>query len=489
MKIQGVMAALAMLGVAAAHGREPEVDGYEAYELPAYTIVSHDERKARPIPWLTARLDGVLATLLNRSTTIPSAPTYVVLMPESVWVHYLQPGQGLDSEFVSTPFANYLLLSNARDQSQLSREIFHEYSHWFLHTQFGGIVPMWFDEGIANFVESAEFRGAKVTLGEPDTDMLQPMGWIPMEQLLVMDKGAREYLNLATTAVVQRESWALVHRGLVLDRDFGKQMFALLDAQNDLQPPDIAVRSAFDMTISELDRTVHSYLTSTSPYLLASSFKVLRLPIEPVAPVSLPAGRAMAREESLGLIADIMLASGFNPEALPEVVGALQRTAPDSATTLSLRMRIAARAGADADLEQLLAKVDASKADPKLLRGAGLALYERVGDPVRADFVNRSFELLDRALASRPDDAEAVWAYTVLAAHLKRDLPTAARRITDMRARRPFNPYLAQAAALVHQAAGDTEKMQAALRETLSYSKTAEVTGWARKRLEKTAGD
>jgi hypothetical protein len=31
--------------------------------------------------------------------------------------------------------------------------------------------------------------------------------------------------------------------------------------------------------------------------------------------------------------------------------------------------------------------------------------------------------------------------------------------------------------------------MQAALRETLSYSKTAEVTGWARKRLEKTAGD
>jgi hypothetical protein len=99
---------------------------------------------------------------------------------------------------------------------------------------------------------------------------------------------------------------------------------------------------------------------------------------------------------------------------------------------------------------------------------------------VRADFAERSFELLDRALMSQPDDVEATWAYAVLAAHLKRDLPTAARRIANANALLPSNPYLAQAAALVYKAAGETTKARAAVQETLNFSKTPEITQWAK---------
>ena len=491
MKIQGAVAALAGLIAAVAQGRGsgPDVDGFKAYELPAYTIVTRDAGAARPLPRLAAQIDGALAKLLNRGVPKRTAPTWVVLVPEDLWQNYLRPGTGITGEFVPAKFANYVLIQSSRDDSAFARAFFHEYSHWFLHTQYGGIQPLWFAEGLAEFVESAEFRGKQgdvAWLGVART-YVGALGWIPVERVLQMDKNSREYRGLDTSAVFHRECWALVHRGFVAKPDFGRQMFAYLEAVNRLEPVEDAVQASFGTSIGDLDNTVHSYLWVGTTFLLPSNYKVMRLPVDPVPRIPLPDGRAMSEAQALELVADIMLASGFNSERLPEVAGALQRAAPDSPAARSLLMRIAARNGQDAMLEQLLANVDAPDADPMLLRGAGLALYERVGNPVREDFVNRSFELLDRALMSRPDDAEAAWAYSVLAAHLKRDLPTAERRITNMSTLLPFNPYLAQAAALVHKAAGNSEKMKAALQDTLNYSKTPEVTEWATKRLEAAA--
>jgi hypothetical protein len=209
--------------------------------LPTFTIVARDAGAARALPRLAAQLDGALAKLLNRKVPKRAAPTYVVLVPEDVWLRYLRPGTGITGEFVPAKFANYVLMQSSRDPSALGRGFFHEYSHWFLHTQFAGIQPLWFAEGLAEFVETAS--------------------------------------------------------------------------------------------------------------------------VDPVPRMPLPAGRAMSEAEALELVADIMLASGFNPERLPEVAAALHRVAPDSPAARGLLMRIAARNGQDAALEQLLAKIDVSTSD------------------------------------------------------------------------------------------------------------------------------
>ncbi|HET9862781.1 MAG TPA: hypothetical protein VFP37_05020, partial [Steroidobacteraceae bacterium] len=350
--------------------------------------------------------------------------------------------------------------------------------------------PLWFAEGLARFVETAEFRGnqqgtvAWLGLSRAYTG---PRGVVPMERLLTIDRSSREYLDLATSSIVHHESWAMIHRGLVTKPEFGKQIFAYLEALNRLEPVEDAVQSSFGMSVEDLGKLVHSYLYMGTALRLPSPYKVVRIPVEPVPHMALPPRRPMSEAESLELLADIMLASGDNAERLPDVAAALQRAAPDSPAARSLLMRVAARNGQDATLEQELASIDVSSSDPKLLRGAGLALFERVGTPVRADFVNRSFELLDRALSSQPDDVEAAWAYAVLAAHLKRDLPAAEGRLAHVHALQPFNPHLAQAAALVQKAAGDAAKLQAALQETLKLSKTAEMTQWAKSRLDAVA--
>ncbi len=485
MHLKAALALMVLATVASGGVPAPDVDGFKAYELPAYTIVTHDEGNARQVPRVAAQIDGVLAKLLNRGALLPSAPTYISFIPDSTWMRYLEPGPGITGEFMAGRFANYLILSNARDESWVSTGIFHEYTHWFLHTQFAGVQPLWFDEGLAAFIETAEFRGSEVSLGEPR--IMIPAGWLPMEKLLRMDKSSPEYRLRDTSYVVHRESWAMVHLGLVGDPGkFGKQMFAYLDALNAQQPVDAAVQSSFGMTVDGLGNVVHSYMMTSSEYTISSGYKVLRLPVDPAPHVKLPAGRAMSELELLEFIADIMLASGFHADKLQEVADAMQRVAPDTASPGTLNMRIAARAGDDARLELLVGSLKPTATSQKFLRGAGLALFERSGNPVREDFSIKALELLDRAIMSRPDDVEAIWAYTVLAAHLERDMPIALRRITSARAILPSNPDLAQATALLGTAMDDTVLTKKALADTLRYSKKADMALWARKRMEST---
>jgi hypothetical protein len=486
MSLKTAKATLALMAVATvATGGEPapDVDGFKAYELPAYTIVTHDEGNARQVPKVAAQIDGVLSKLLNRGALLPSAPTYISFIPDGTWMRYLEPGPGITGEFIPARFANYLVLSNARDDSYVDTGIIHEYTHWFLHTQFAGVQPLWFDEGLAVFMETAEFRGSSVSLGEPR--LMVPAGSVPMAELLRMDKSSPEYRRRDTTYVVHRESWAMVHLGLVGDpAKFGKQMFAYLDAVHAQRPIEAAVESSFGMTVDQLGKVVHSYLMTSSQYLVSSGYKVLRLPVNPAPNVRLPAGRAMSELESLEFIADIMLASGFHADKLQEVADAMQRVAPNTASPATLTMRIAARAGDDARLEQLLASVAPTASGQKFLRGAGLALFERSGNSVREDFSFKALELLDRAIMSRPDDVEAIWAYTVLSAKLKRDMPIALRRIANARAILPSNPDLAQATALLGTAMGDTVLTKKALTDTQRLAKKADMAQWATKRLE-----
>lgn len=425
-KFPGMLALLVSAATMAKDPR-PDVAGFKAYELPDYTIVTHDEGNARPVPRLAAQIHGVLAKLLDRAERAPTSPTYILLVPESVWIRYLRPGQGIDGEFVPAKFANYILLNNARDASRIGKSVFHEYTHWFLHTQYPGVEPLWFDEGLAEFVTTAEFRGARVKLGDPDN--WSSNGWIPLEKLFRLDRNSAEYRNLSTSGVVHRESWAIVHRGLAGDAEFGRQMFAFLDALNAQQPIDAAVLSSFGVTARELDQTIHAYLNPGYRFAAVDRYRELRITVDPVPARKLPAGRTMGQLESLQLIADIMLASGSNAGRLPEVVDAVRSIAPDSSAEISLRMRIAARDGDDATLDRLVAAVEPSASDATMLRGAGLALFERAEQTNREELSNQALELLDRAIAARPGDAEAVWAHSMLAAKLKRwpDRPVGGR--------------------------------------------------------------
>jgi len=472
---------------AAAFAREPDVAGIKAYELPAYTLVTADPAAARAATRAAARADALLNKLLDRATHARSAPTILALLPNSIWARYLAPGQDITGLFVPGPFANYVEVGVGG--GGLERGVMHEYAHCFLHTQFGGLVPLWFDEGIAQFAAATTFNGDIATIGEMRRTMVYTPGmggwwpkdtdWMPMVTLLGLDGYSRIYRDTERSYTVHKQAWVMVHRGLAADpAKFGRQMYELLEAQNELVPTEIAIPRIFGMSPGEFDLMLRAYSKG--------EFVIRELAVGAVTVPELPTGRDLPALESLELIAGMMMVSGYNANRLVEVVEAMQRVAPGSPVARAWRMRLAARRGDGAALNQLVQGLTVGS-DPRVLRGAGLALFERALAAKADARPDRAFVLLDLAAKSRPDDAEVVWAHATLAAGLKRDLPVARDRIEALRASWPANADLAMAATQVYEALGENEKARAALLDTRRLAKRPEMVRWAKQKLARSA--
>ena len=482
---QGVLAALAGVFALCAQSREPNVSGLKAYSLPAYTIITHDEGAAGRIAPQIASMERVLATLLKREVRETGTPTYVYLVRGSVWNNYLQPGNGIIGEFVPARFANYLLLGGIADSAALREAISHEYTHYFLRTQFLGSCPLWFDEGMAKLMQNVRLRPGKAIVGMPP-DSYRSSEWLPMKRLLRVNKSSREYLKEPDTFRVHQQSWAMVHKGVIDDPAFGAQMFTYLQALVDQHPVDEAVAESFGLSVDELGKKIEAYS-------YRSTFSAAQIEFDPPAPVALGSGRELVELEALESIANVMFDSGFNAARLAEVIEAAGKRAPNAASVRVLRMRLAARDRDDAALNQYLQDIKPGTAEQALARGAGLALFERVreerpGDPLsttqRAAWNALAFDLLDQSLAARPDDAEAAWGFGLLAAHLNRTPDLAMRRLERASELMPMNADLAMAKALLCQTNGRSGEMISHLADTARFSSSAEQRAWALARID-----
>lgn len=484
-KVPALSVALACWIAAATLAREPDVAGIKAYQLPEYTLVTADPAAAQIATRAVAKADAILGKLMERANAGRNAPTILALLPNPLWARYLAPGKDITGQFVPAPFANYVEVGLA--DGGIEPGVMHEYAHCFLHTQFSGLVPLWFDEGIAQFAAATTFKGELATVGEirrtaiytPDMGGWWPKdttAWMPMATLLGLDGYSRIYRDTQRSFTVHRQAWIMVQRGLAADpAKFGRQMYALLAAQNELVSPEIAIPKIFGLSPGDFDIQLRSYSKG--------AFVTRDLALGTITFPELPPGRELPALESLELIAEMMMASGYNADRLGEVIEAMQRAAPGSAVARAWRMRLAARQASGAPLDQLSHGLE-TDSDPRLLRGAGLAYFDRAL-AVKADArPDKAWVLLDLAAKVRPDDAEVVWAYATLAAGLKRDLPEARQRIETIRALWPANADLAMAATQVYEALGEKELAAEALRITRKLAKRPEMIRWAMQKQE-----
>ena len=479
------VAAAAFSGLFAlcAGAREPDVSGLRAWTFPAYTVVTHDPEAVGWIARRTPIVDQLLMKLLEIEKRPTTTPTYIHVVRKSLWQDYLQGSDAMTSEFVPTRFANYLLIGAPRDEFSVTGAVAHEYTHHFLHTQLHGGFPLWFDEGLATVVSFTQVRLGIVTITHPYFGESLSRR-IPMERLLRVDKSSAEYLNMPTTSGLHEQSWAMVHKGLVDDRQFGSRMFAYLKAVDDGYPIDQAVPEYFKMSVPELDAQIFRYLHQ-------QSFARAEFSYQPRS-VTVGAGREIGEREALEMIATVMLDTGLNAPRLAEVIDAAQKRAPDAASVQVLRMRMAARARDDAALTTLLQALGQETQSAAIARGAGLALFERVRDERAGDWLSpaqrdalsvQALEMLDRSLAANPDDAEAAWSFGVLSARLKRDPDLALRRLQRVSALMPENADLARATYEVNEANGQTAQMIPLLNRIAAFTSSAAERQWAKQHI------
>jgi len=444
------------------------------YEVPGYTLIAVDNQQLRRDLTKLPRLKSALEESTGIKVKATGIPTVVYVVSASIWDQYLEPAPVLQSEFIPTRFTNYIVASNARvDRVRL----FHDHTHLFLYNQMPGVYPLWFDEGLAVMMAHAQFTGSKVDIFPPKQN--DTRGWIPVARVLRATRTSPEYLDQSQLLNFHFESNAMVYRALIDDPEFGQQVTKYLEAINNIATPEEA--EAILGNLDDLNMKMRGYVNR-------SDRKRVHLDTPDVGDLTLPAGMPVSTLDSLLGIATVCLDAGIHLDRAHELIDAAAAEPGGAARALPLRMRLAARTQNDTELEKHYALLTQDPNDLQAVRAAGLALYERaqsLGDPAspqRTDLSSRSLTLLDRSLKVRADDPEAVWAFAMQAADLKRDMDLALERLVPMFKSLPENADMSLAAGRLLYAKGDPNlKPYAAA--VLRYSNSIEHKRWAAGRI------
>ncbi len=118
-----------------------------------------------------------------------------------------------DGIFLRGPEKNYVALRLDAQGDNPYHTIYHEYVH-FLTDQNGGAMPLWLNEGLAEFYGYSEIHEKEVELGRPSESyvlLLRENKLLPLETLFAVDYSSPYYNEENKGTIFYAESWALTH--------------------------------------------------------------------------------------------------------------------------------------------------------------------------------------------------------------------------------------------------------------------------------------
>jgi tetratricopeptide (TPR) repeat protein len=126
---------------------------------------------------------------------------------------YLSKGSlTLAGIFLRTTDKNYILLMLDGDAPRPFAVVYHEYTHYVMRK--AEWLPLWLNEGLAQFYEFTDINDKFVRLGEPDEDeilFLRDNKLIPLQVLFAVDHNSPYYHDEQKGSIFYAQSWALTH--------------------------------------------------------------------------------------------------------------------------------------------------------------------------------------------------------------------------------------------------------------------------------------
>jgi tetratricopeptide (TPR) repeat protein len=200
--------------------------GWVEVHSPHFWVSSNaGEREARRIADQFEQIRGLFHAAFGTLRVDPAQPVLILaaknentmkmLLPEDWEVKgHVHPAglyqQGEDKHYV------ILRVDSGGDNP--FHALYHEYTHALLHLNFTGL-PLWLDEGIAEFYGNSQLGEKETKIGTIDNSHLYILGQnklLPIEVLLNVEHSSPHYNEENRASVFYAESWALVHY-LMLD--------------------------------------------------------------------------------------------------------------------------------------------------------------------------------------------------------------------------------------------------------------------------------
>jgi tetratricopeptide (TPR) repeat protein len=205
--------------------------------------------------------------------------------------------------FLSHPEGNHLLIDGSAHS--VDRVVYHELTHYFLRNTIPGDVPLWFNEGLAEFYSTFRQHNDSVEVGLPVEEhlaWLRAQSLIPLKQLLAVNRQSKEYHEGDRQGVFYAESWALVHYLMIGSPERRDQLGTYVGLIKGGQTIDNAFRIAFHGTYDDLERELRKYIRGFS-------MKYIRYTLADFKAKEVPAPQPLAHDVLLTGLGDLLLNS------------------------------------------------------------------------------------------------------------------------------------------------------------------------------------
>jgi tetratricopeptide (TPR) repeat protein len=470
---------------------EPRIDKYVKYDTGDFVVLtSRGGAQARDFMQNLTRFRVALEKILGKRAARSGIATHIFITSTRDWEKYLMPREQAGGFFQRSRFENYMALEGDAGDYALY-VMFHEYTHFYLSSQFAGEYPPWFNEGLAELMAYAKFKGNRVILQIPGfrLDEARDRDWIPFERLIKVSQSSPEYQNHKLADAFYAQAWLTVHYGLVEERAFGRQIIDYLTQVNSLVPQEEAMHKAFG-DLDAIDHKLRAY--SRNRQMLSGAVDLGDVP-----EVSLPAPQPLEDTEALAALIDVMLEAHIAPARTRPLVESLKRRAPESARSYILAARLAQfdddLPGFDAAIDK--AEVFLDDGDWRSRREFGSALLSRslYSDPLgnrkseddERD-LRRAAKRLGEAVNLNQEDAEALWGLGSALSRLDRQLDLADTALQAAYARVPASAAIAMSLAELKGREQKPEEMIPFLKDTIRYADNLSTRQWATDTLEST---
>ncbi|MGP8250897.1 MAG: DUF1570 domain-containing protein [Terracidiphilus sp.] len=179
----------------------------------------------------------------------------------------------LEGLFMRSSDKNYILLRLGTNEEHPFATVYHEYTH----QQFAAghvWIPIWLNEGMAEFMQNTEFRDKDVVVGEASRDdilYLRHNSLIPLPVLFKVDADSPYYHEEQKGSVFYAESWALTHYLMINDHaTHNARINAYAALVGKGEDPVIAAQEAFG-DLKQLEKALRAYIDHGQYMALALS--------------------------------------------------------------------------------------------------------------------------------------------------------------------------------------------------------------------------
>jgi tetratricopeptide (TPR) repeat protein len=311
------LAALVFLCITSFALASDSTDHWLEVRSPHFVVLTDsNEKQARRIAVQFEQMRAVFHMLIPNAVSDVGSPIVVLALRDKKGFQALEPeaylakGQiDLAGYFMSAPDKSYILLRLDAEGEHPFATVYHEYTHYMLRK--ADWIPLWLNEGLAEFYQNTDIHDKEVLLGQPSVDnimYLRENRLLPLTTLLMVDHTSPYYHDEQKGSIFYAQSWALTHYIEVTDRE--KNTNRLRDYAQFLinkEDPVTAAQHAFG-DLKQLQKSLDSYVQQ-------GQFKMFKINTAVTVDASTFGMRPVSKPEVDATRADVLVYNGRTKEA------------------------------------------------------------------------------------------------------------------------------------------------------------------------------